>query len=199
MVGVLLLPGALLMDRDLAAAIRPTESAWLMTLAQWGTWLGYGLVDIAVPLLIGWTGRWRSGDEAAWRRGLLGGIAVALAGLANMLAKNVLCRARPSGADSGAFFVGFPCFPASYAQASFPSGHTATAFALATVLSLWYPRWTAAWLALATFVGWSRVGLGSHFPSDVVAGAVLGSALVLMFGRLWPRLIYEAGAARRGR
>jgi undecaprenyl-diphosphatase len=120
---------------------------------------------------------------------LLGGIAVALAGLANMLAKNVLCRARPSAAGAGAFFAGFPCFPASYAQASFPSGHTATAFALATVLSLWYPRWTAAWLALAAVVGWSRVGLGSHFPSDVVAGAVLGSAVVLVLGRLRPRLV----------
>jgi len=188
-VGVLLLPGAMLMDRELAAAIRPTESAWLMLLAQWGTWLGYGLVDIAVPLLIGLIGRWRFGDGEAWRRGLLGGIAVALAGLANTLAKNVLCRARPSAADAGAFFVGFPCFPASYAQASFPSGHTATAFALATVLSLWYPRWTAAWLALAAVVGWSRVGLGSHFPSDVIAGAVLGSAVVLVLSRLRPRLV----------
>jgi len=93
-VGVLLLPGAMLMDRELAAAIRPTESAWLIPLAQWGTWLGYGLVDIAVPLLIGLTGRWRYGDDEAWRRGLLGGIAVALAGLANTFAKNVLCRAR---------------------------------------------------------------------------------------------------------
>lgn len=60
---------------------------------------------------------------------------------------------------------------------SFPSGHTATAFALATSLSLRYPKWyviapTALW---ACSVGVSRMNEGVHYPSDVLAGAVLGA------------------------
>lgn len=184
-VGILLLPGAFLMDRPLAAALRLDAVPWFLGVMQWVTWLGYGALDIAVPLGIGLFGR-ALGDPHAWRRGCAGGLAVALAGLLDQVVKNVLCRARPNAADAGVFFSAFPCFPAPYALASFPSGHATTAFALATVLSFWRPKWTAAWLALAAAVGWSRIVLGSHFPSDVLAGAVLGVAVALAFVRWWP-------------
>jgi PAP2 superfamily len=60
---------------------------------------------------------------------------------------------------------------------SFPSGHTIAAFSLATVFADRYPghRWNA-WVAygLASAVGFSRISLQSHHPSDVLAGAALG-------------------------
>lgn len=63
---------------------------------------------------------------------------------------------------------------------SFPSGHTITAFSLATVFARRYPnpRWHV-WVAygLATLVGFSRVPLQSHFPSDVFAGGALGCTI----------------------
>ncbi len=63
---------------------------------------------------------------------------------------------------------------------SFPSGHTIAAFSIATVFANRYPnpRWHV-WLAygLASLVGFSRVPLQSHFPSDVFAGAALGYAI----------------------
>jgi membrane-associated phospholipid phosphatase len=181
-VGVLLLPGAVLGDRVLLAALRPDAGSWIVGVMQWGTWLGYGLVDIAVPLAIVLVA-WRRGDRETARRGVLGALAVTAAGLLGQVAKNLLCRARPNADAPGVFFSGFPCFPASYALASFPSGHATTAFALATLLSLWYPRWTAVWLVIAIGVGWSRIVLGSHFPSDVLGGAVLGVAVVLVMQR----------------
>jgi membrane-associated phospholipid phosphatase len=65
-------------------------------------------------------------------------------------------------------------------RASFPSGHAAGAFALAGVFSARYRdhRWVP-WVAygVATLVGFSRVTLQSHFPSDVFAGSVLGGVI----------------------
>ena len=62
-------------------------------------------------------------------------------------------------------------------QFSFPSGHTITAFAVAVSLSLFYPGLAAALLFCALGVAASRILLGMHFLSDVLAGAVIGTAL----------------------
>ena len=62
-------------------------------------------------------------------------------------------------------------------SSSMPSGHTSLAFATATSLTLKYPKWYVAapsyfW---ACSVGYSRMNLGVHYPSDIVAGALLGA------------------------
>lgn len=64
-------------------------------------------------------------------------------------------------------------------QFSFPSGHTMTAFSIALVVSYFYPGLEAPMYFLAISIAISRVVLGMHFLSDVLAGAVLGSALGL--------------------
>jgi undecaprenyl-diphosphatase len=183
-VGLLLLPGLILADRSLFPVLRPETLPWLVWMMQRTTWLGYGPVDVGIPLAVGLVGWWRT--RAGFpRREVLGGLAVAVAGILDQAVKNLTCRARPSVEGAGAFLVDFPCFPAPYDLASFPSGHATTAFALATLLSIWYPRWMGGFLALAALVGWSRVVLGSHFPSDVLGGAILGCAVVLGLSRVW--------------
>jgi undecaprenyl-diphosphatase len=62
-------------------------------------------------------------------------------------------------------------------QFSFPSGHTITAFAVAVSLGTFYPALLVGLLFCAASVAASRILLGMHFLSDVVAGAALGSAL----------------------
>jgi undecaprenyl-diphosphatase len=64
-------------------------------------------------------------------------------------------------------------------QFSFPSGHTMTAFSIALVVSYFYPGLEGGLYFLAISIGVSRVILGMHFLSDVLAGALLGSALGL--------------------
>jgi membrane-associated phospholipid phosphatase len=59
---------------------------------------------------------------------------------------------------------------------SFPSGHTTLAFATATTLALEYKKWyiTVPAYAWAASVGYSRMRLGRHYPSDVATGALVG-------------------------
>ena len=70
---------------------------------------------------------------------------------------------------------------------SFPSGHAATSFACATILSAARPRWAPAFYALAALIAFSRVYNGVHWPLDVLAGAALGvlvSTILLLLGRV---------------
>ena len=62
-------------------------------------------------------------------------------------------------------------------QFSFPSGHTMTAFSIALVISYFYPGLEGAMYFLAASIAVSRVVLGMHFLSDVVAGALIGTGL----------------------
>jgi len=69
---------------------------------------------------------------------------------------------------------------------SFPSGHTSSAFALATSLSIVYPEWyvivpSYLW---ASSVGYSRMHLGVHYPSDVLVGALVGTGSAFLSNAL---------------
>lgn len=76
---------------------------------------------------------------------------------------------------------------------SFPSGHTTMAFATATSLSLLYPRWyiVVPTLVWASAVGFSRLYLGVHFPSDVLTGALIGTAAAIVAYGVAKRLRQE--------
>jgi undecaprenyl-diphosphatase len=66
---------------------------------------------------------------------------------------------------------------------SFPSGHTITAFAVALSLAGFYPSLLVGLLFCASSIAVSRILLGMHFLSDVLAGALIGSGLA--YGVIW--------------
>ncbi|EAS43554.1 phosphatase PAP2 family protein [Photobacterium profundum] len=82
-----------------------------------------------------------------------------------LLLKNIFKRDRPSE---------LPSFIRPPDKYSLPSGHTAAAFIMASLISSYYPEW--AWIVWpwAIMIGLSRVLLGVHFISDIIAGALLG-------------------------
>jgi undecaprenyl-diphosphatase len=103
---------------------------------------------------------------------LAAGAAWLVASLVVIPLKELFGRARPPEAEPG--LGSLVTLPDS---ASFPSGHSATAFATATAVAILCPRLRPAVLALAVGVALSRVYLRVHFPLDVLAGGLLGASV----------------------
>lgn len=110
---------------------------------------------------------------------LLSGLAYADSAVVDLAIKAVTRRKRPSDVPQGGPFTDtfFAGGKSPFKGSSFPSGHAAGAFSVATVIATRYHRhrWVP-WLAygFATAVSLSRITTSSHFPSDVFLGAALG-------------------------
>lgn len=104
-----------------------------------------------------------------------------LAGLTDATGHRILKpnfdRTRPNNQPELHAVVRLPHQPGNK---SFPSNHAMSCFAQATVLSWFYPHWMGLYFLIAGLVAYSRVYVGVHYVSDVVAGAILG----YLIGRL---------------
>jgi undecaprenyl-diphosphatase len=125
-------------------------------------WLWYAM-GLAVALLGG-----RARFEAVGAAGLSSVLSI----LSFICLKRLTGRRRPCQIEPHCWATLLP--PDHF---SFPSGHTMTAFAVAIPLSLFYPTLTIGLLFCALSIALSRILLGMHFLSDVVAGAMIGTGL----------------------
>jgi undecaprenyl-diphosphatase len=124
---------------------------------------------LLVALILGAGRRLRRAAVAA---GLSAAAALAVA----QVVARLVDRPRPFVADPS----GVHLFAAHAADAGFPSDHASAAFAIAVALLLRDRRWGVVTLALATVLAVGRAAIGVHYPSDVLAGAALGSAVALL-------------------
>lgn len=155
--------------------------AWLRFLTDVGT-SGWILIPsgtaLAVLIVLGrrWSGT-RLRAATGWAISVLAFVFVAVAGsglIAN-LAKGILGRARPKLYE----WVGpleFSPFSFRGDYASFPSGHATTCFALAAVIAILWPRARVLIFVLAAWAASTRFLIGAHYFTDVVAGALFGTA-----------------------
>ncbi len=139
--------------------------------------LSYVWVLIVIPL-------WRSDHRPEAIDFLLLFVAVELITWALKLAVD---RPRATGLRVVAPYLPTPLDP------SFPSGHASRTFASAGLLGHRLRRWRWPLYALATGIGFSRIYLGIHYPSDVLAGALLGlgaAVAYLLLAERWPPLAH---------
>jgi len=94
--------------------------------------------------------------------------------------KRTVVRGRPAKVERCVHLVREPdCF-------SFPSGHAAASMSVALAYGITFPAWAAPLLLLAAVVGFSRVRLGVHYPSDVLVGQIIAAVTVvalILFGQ----------------
>jgi undecaprenyl-diphosphatase len=151
---------------------------WLFIALSWIGRLGAVWIAIAFVLAL------------MWRRPAILFMTVAAAFAGEFLAdlgKAIVPRHRPFEHQLG---------PPSTTH-SFPSGHSTTSFACATVLAHYAPRLRIPFFALAALIAFSRVYDGMHYPTDVLTGAVLGVLVgigLVYAARRWGERVSAAAA-----
>lgn len=138
-------------------------------------------VNAAIPVGVLVDGLIRN-DNDTKRNALYIASSTATTYLLNLVIKKLVKRPRPFITDIHLVPVYRP------GEYSFPSGHTSSAFGAVTSLSRAYPKWYVIGPSFlwASAVGYSRMYLGVHYPTDVTAGAVLGAGTAFAMGFLRP-------------
>jgi undecaprenyl-diphosphatase len=161
-------------DRRLAWRLRGWRPprwfrAWMIAASR----LGDGVVWVSLGVCLALAG-------SPCRGALVAGVLAALvSNTATVVLKKRVRRSRPSDWTPNPFFSMVPADRLAFDRFSFPSGHTLNAFALGAAVSLTLPALAPLLAPLAVSVGISRVVLGVHYPSDVLAGAAIGSLIGL--------------------
>lgn len=170
---------------------------FFMLITQLGN--GWFIAPLLVALV--W---WKTPKKQFGKILLISIIGLSLCGIANSQLKKVFKRPRPlkhfsgqkaetviadDNRNSNAAKQRIHVVGPNHRNKSFPSGHTNTAFSVATFLVILFGRTFLFAYIPAFFVGYSRIYLGVHFPLDVIAGAVLGSMMIWGYFLLVARFI----------
>lgn len=194
MMGTCLFISILLMfswDSAIAQFFARPELGRLWVFAREATHIGlsehYFIAAVVVFIYFKWLhahNRWlpfkeeRSVFLRKWSLNFLG--AMIAGGIVLHLIKFFVGRARPH--KTAPFFDAWTMDPITthWHWHSFPSGHSQTMFAVATMMSIAFPKFTWAWIIFAGLIASTRVIIHDHFLSDVVFGSCLGYCMSLV-------------------
>jgi len=165
-------------------------------------WLGrvfeaivsYGTILIAVAAFALWLLA-RPGSDRKWKVAAASALGAAALGLlVNRIISTVWHRDRPYQTHHVAKLWG-----PHKTDASFPSDHASASFAIAVAVALIDPLVGAAFLVLAVLIAAGRVIIGEHYPTDVLAGIVVGTASAYVAVRLArPLILFLVRLVERG-
>ena len=155
-------------DNDLVILVSNIENNYLDSFFDWITnFIGTIVILLLMTSFFLWETRKREWVLPLW-------MSFIATGLVTLFLKIIVDRTRPFGASL--LFPGW--------NTSFPSWHAAAAFAGLAILDKEFPKLKWFWIGFASLVAFSRIYIGVHYLSDVMAGVILGYGLGLLMLRL---------------
>jgi hypothetical protein len=159
--GSLLTSGLILLRNDLVEPFQESmvEQDLLGDYSRYGDLAGQMIPNLIYMGYMGLDGHYSEQEESARRAKLMFKVS-AFSGITTFFLKRLINERRPNKGDRN----------------SFPSGHSTTAFAFASVIAIEHPGWKYAAYGLASFVAFSRINDNAHYLHDVVMGATIGTS-----------------------
>ncbi|MDI6766294.1 MAG: phosphatase PAP2 family protein [Bacteroidota bacterium] len=145
------------------------------------SWIGIGFFGLFWIFLF-----WKGGKRGRTAALLLIPLILLSDQVSSNILKNIFVRPRPCHILDGVMVVEnirllVSCGPGF----SFPSSHAANNFAFAFLMSFFYRKWTWVFIFYASIMGFSRISVGVHYPSDVLGGAALGAVYAFLIISIW--------------
>ncbi len=163
LIGIMII--SFIFDDDIVIFVDSIRNSYLDAFFNWVTNIASTvLILVVMTSLLLWETRKREWILPLW-------LSFILSGLITLLLKISVSRTRPFQALNLGVSLVFPGW-----NTSFPSWHAAAAFSGMAILDREFPRFKWIWILFACLVAFSRLYIGAHYLSDIMAGSIIGYA-----------------------